>query len=175
MAGALLGSIPGRVRLLVLRRVPRRRPDWVRERVTVNARDRAMMRRCTGQRESDGTGRHTKLEQRFDEVQAVKDMNLEISDEEFVVLDGPSGCGKTTTLRMMAGLESITSGEILIGDQVVNELPPKDRDIAIVFQNYALYPHMNVYDNMAFGLKMHRFDRAEIDARVHAAAEILGI
>ncbi|WP_454642800.1 ABC transporter ATP-binding protein [Bradyrhizobium liaoningense] len=115
------------------------------------------------------------LNKRFDEVQAVKDMNLKISDREFVVLVGPSGCGKTTTLRMVAGLESITSGEILIGDQVVNELPPKDRDIAIVFQNYALYPHMNVYDNMALGLKLRRFDRAEIDARVHAAAEILGI
>lgn len=115
------------------------------------------------------------MNKRFDEVQAVKDMNLEISDKEFVVLVGPSGCGKTTTLRMVAGLESITSGEILIGDKVVNELPPMDRDIAIVFQNYALYPHMNVYDNMALGLKLRRFNRAEIDARVHAAAEILGI
>jgi multiple sugar transport system ATP-binding protein len=115
------------------------------------------------------------LNKTFDGVHAVKDVNLEISDKEFVVLVGPSGCGKTTTLRMVAGLESITSGEILIGDSVVNELPPMDRDIAMVFQNYALYPHMNVYDNMAFGLKMRRFGRAEIDARVQAAAEILGI
>jgi multiple sugar transport system ATP-binding protein len=115
------------------------------------------------------------LNKMFDGVHAVKDVNLEINDKEFVVLVGPSGCGKTTTLRMVAGLESITSGEILIGDKVVNELPPMDRDIAMVFQNYALYPHMNVYDNMAFGLKMRRFGRAEIEARVQAAAEILGI
>jgi ABC-type sugar transport system ATPase subunit len=115
------------------------------------------------------------LNKTFDGVHAVKDVNLEINDKEFVVLVGPSGCGKTTTLRMVAGLESITSGEILIGDKIVNELPPMDRDIAMVFQNYALYPHMNVYDNMAFGLKMRRFGRAEIDARVTAAAEILGI
>ncbi|OKO91962.1 glycerol-3-phosphate ABC transporter ATP-binding protein [Bradyrhizobium sp. NAS80.1] len=115
------------------------------------------------------------LNKTFDGVHAVKDVNLEINDKEFVVLVGPSGCGKTTTLRMVAGLESISSGEVLIGDKVVNELPPMDRDIAMVFQNYALYPHMNVYDNMAFGLKMRRFGRAEIDARVKAAAEILGI
>jgi multiple sugar transport system ATP-binding protein len=115
------------------------------------------------------------LNKMFDGVHAVKDVNLEINDKEFVVLVGPSGCGKTTTLRMVAGLESITSGEVLIGDRVVNELPPMDRDIAMVFQNYALYPHMNVYDNMAFGLKMRRFGRTEIDARVQAAAEILGI
>jgi multiple sugar transport system ATP-binding protein len=115
------------------------------------------------------------LNKMFDEVHAVKDVNVEIRDKEFVVLVGPSGCGKTTTLRMVAGLESITSGEILIGDTVVNELPPMDRDIAMVFQNYALYPHMSVYDNMAFGLKMRRFDRAEIGKRVQAAAEILGM
>src|SRR5215831_6217847 len=115
------------------------------------------------------------LNKKFDEVHAVKDVNLEIRDKEFVVLVGPSGCGKTTTLRMVAGLESVTSGEILIGDKVVNELPPMDRDIAMVFQNYALYPHMTVYDNMAFGLKMRRFDRTEIGRRVQAAAEILGI
>src|SRR6185503_8286245 len=96
-------------------------------------------------------------------------------DKEFVVLVGPSGCGKTTTLRMVAGLESITSGRILIDDQVVNDLAPMDRDIAMVFQNYALYPHMSVYDNMAFGLKMRKFDKAEIQKRVHEAAEILGI
>src|SRR5579872_7338431 len=115
------------------------------------------------------------LNKRFDGIHAVKDVTLEINDKEFVVLVGPSGCGKTTTLRMVAGLESITSGEIMIGDKIVNELPPMDRDIAMVFQNYALYPHMNVYDNMAFGLKMRRFGRAEIDSRVKAAAEILGI
>src|SRR6516162_238057 len=111
----------------------------------------------------------------YDDVHAVKDVNLEIRDKEFVVLVGPSGCGKTTTLRMVAGLESITSGQVLIGDTVVNELPPMDRDIAMVFQNYALYPHMSVYDNMAFGLKMRKVDRAEIRKRVHDAADILGI
>src|SRR3954463_5013163 len=115
------------------------------------------------------------LNKKYDEVHAVKDVNLDIHDKEFVVLVGPSGCGKTTTLRMVAGLESITSGDILIGDRVVNELAPMDRDIAMVFQNYALYPHMSVYDNMAFGLKMRKFDRAEIGARVKRAAEILDI
>src|SRR5918911_3705193 len=115
------------------------------------------------------------LNKNYDEVHAVKDVNLDIRDREFVVLVGPSGCGKTTTLRMVAGLESITSGEIRIGDKVVNELPPMDRDIAMVFQNYALYPHMTVFDNMAFGLKMRKFGRAEIGKRVREAAEILGI
>ena len=111
----------------------------------------------------------------YDDFHAVNDVNLEIRDKEFVVLVGPSGCGKTTTLRMVAGLESISSGQVLIGDTVVNELPPMDRDIAMVFQNYALYPHMSVYDNMAFGLKMRKVDRAEIRKRVHDAADILGI
>src|SRR6202043_1997973 len=115
------------------------------------------------------------LNKMYDEVHAVNDVNLEIHDKEFVVLVGPSGCGKTTTLRMVAGLESVTSGDILIGDKLVNNLPPMDRDIAMVFQNYALYPHMSVYDNMAFGLKMRKFDRAEIGKRVREAAEILGI
>jgi multiple sugar transport system ATP-binding protein len=115
------------------------------------------------------------LNKKYDEVHAVKDVNLEINDKEFVVLVGPSGCGKTTTLRMVAGLESITSGRILIDDTVVNNLAPMDRDIAMVFQNYALYPHMSVYDNMAFGLKMRKFDKAEIQKRVNEAAEILGI
>src|SRR5499427_6665173 len=101
----------------------------------------------------------------YDDFHAVKDVNLEIRDKEFVVLVGPSGCGKTTTLRMVAGLESITSGQVLIGDTVVNELPPMDRDIAMVFQNYALYPHMSVYDNMAFGLKMRKFSHDEISQR----------
>jgi multiple sugar transport system ATP-binding protein len=106
---------------------------------------------------------------------AVKDVNLEIRDKEFLVLVGPSGCGKTTTLRMVAGLESISSGQVLIDDVVVNDLPPMDRDIAMVFQNYALYPHMSVYDNMAFGLKMRKVNRAEINKRVQEAADILGI
>jgi multiple sugar transport system ATP-binding protein len=111
----------------------------------------------------------------YDDFHAVKDVNLEIKDKEFLVLVGPSGCGKTTTLRMVAGLESITSGQILIGNTVVNELPPMDRDIAMVFQNYALYPHMSVFDNMAFGLKMRKFEKSEIKDRVKNAAEILGI
>jgi len=115
------------------------------------------------------------LNKMYDEVHAVIDVNLDIKDQEFVVLVGPSGCGKTTTLRMVAGLESITSGHISIDDKVVNELPPMDRDIAMVFQNYALYPHMSVYDNMAFGLKMRKFDKGEIGKRVQEAAEILGI
>src|ERR1700731_3230036 len=116
------------------------------------------------------------LNKKFDgAVNAVNDVNLHIRDKEFMVLVGPSGCGKTTTLRMVAGLESISSGEVLIGDTVVNNLPPMDRDIAMVFQNYALYPHMSVYDNMAFGLKMRKVDRAEIAKRVQAAADILGI
>src|SRR5918912_3449584 len=115
------------------------------------------------------------LNKRYDEIHAVKDVNLEIRDKEFIVLVGPSGCGKTTTLRMVAGLESITSGQILIGDKIINELPPMDRDIAMVFQNYALYPHMNVYDNMAFGLKMRKFAKADIAKRVQEAADILGI
>jgi multiple sugar transport system ATP-binding protein len=115
------------------------------------------------------------LNKKYDEVHAVKDVNLHVRDKEFVVLVGPSGCGKSTTLRMVAGLEEITGGEITIGDRVVNDLPPKDRDIAMVFQNYALYPHMTVYDNMAFGLKMRKFPKAEIAQRVQSAAEILGI
>jgi multiple sugar transport system ATP-binding protein len=115
------------------------------------------------------------LNKKYDEVHAVKDVNLHVRDKEFVVLVGPSGCGKSTTLRMIAGLEEITSGEISIGDRVVNDLPPKDRDIAMVFQNYALYPHMSVYDNMAFGLKMRKFPKPEIAKRVQDAAEILGI
>src|SRR5690348_450327 len=115
------------------------------------------------------------LNKKFDEVHAVKDVNLDIRDKEFMVFVGPSGCGKTTTLRMVAGLESITSGRILIDDKVINELAPMDRDIAMVFQNYALYPHMSVYDNMAFGLKMRKFEKAEIAQRVNDAAEILGI
>jgi multiple sugar transport system ATP-binding protein len=108
-------------------------------------------------------------------VVAVKDCNIEIKDREFVVLVGPSGCGKSTTLRMIAGLEEVTSGKIYIDEKVVNDLPPKDRDIAMVFQNYALYPHMSVYENMAFGLKLRKFPKQEIETRVREAAKILGI
>jgi len=115
------------------------------------------------------------LSKKFDDVVAVNKMNSVIEDQEFVVLVGPSGCGKTTTLRMIAGLEEITEGEIFIGDKLVNDVPPKDRDIAMVFQNYALYPHMNVYDNMAFGLKLRRTPRPEIEKRVNDAARILKI
>ena len=111
----------------------------------------------------------------YDSVHAVKDVNLQIRDKEFVVFVGPSGCGKTTTLRMIAGLEAISSGDISIDGNVVNDLAPMDRDIAMVFQNYALYPHMSVYDNMAFGLKMRKFEKPEIDKRVKEAADILGI
>jgi len=106
-------------------------------------------------------------------VTAVKDFNIEIADKEFVVLVGPSGCGKTTTLRMIAGLEDISAGELYIGDRLVNDIPPKERDIAMVFQNYALYPHMTVYNNMAFGLKLKKFSKTEIDERVKKAAKIL--
>jgi multiple sugar transport system ATP-binding protein len=109
------------------------------------------------------------------DVQAVKDANLVIDDREFVVLVGPSGCGKSTTLRMIAGLEEISSGEIYIGDRLVNDVPPKDRDIAMVFQNYALYPHMTVYKNMSFGLMLRKYPKKEIDERVRQAAEILKI
>src|SRR6201997_347118 len=111
----------------------------------------------------------------YDSVHAVKDVNLQIRDKEFVVFVGPSGCGKTTTLRMIAGLEAISSGDISIDGNVINQLAPMDRDIAMVFQNYALYPHMTVYDNMAFGLKMRKFEKPEIARRVKEAADILGI
>ena len=108
-------------------------------------------------------------------VKAVDNVNIDIEDREFVVLVGPSGCGKSTTLRMVAGLEDISSGTLTIDGKVVNDVPPKDRDIAMVFQNYALYPHMTVYDNMAFGLKIRKFDKQEIDRRVREAAKILDI
>ena len=104
-------------------------------------------------------------------TRALEDVNIEINDGEFVVLVGPSGCGKTTLLRMVAGLEDITEGEIFIGDKVVNEVAPKDRDIAMVFQNYALYPHMSVYDNMAFSLKLRKLSKEEIDKKVKDAAK----
>ena len=110
-----------------------------------------------------------------EEVVAVNDLNLEIGDGEFICLVGPSGCGKTTALRCVAGLEEITDGRLLIGDRVVNEVAPKDRDIAMVFQSYALYPHMSVYDNLAFGLKLRKTPKADIERRVKDAAEILGL
>jgi multiple sugar transport system ATP-binding protein len=109
------------------------------------------------------------------DVTAVRDFNLEIEHGEFLVLVGPSGCGKSTTLRMVAGLEEISKGTVHIGERVVNDVPPKDRDIAMVFQNYALYPHMTVFDNMAFGLKLRKFKKAEIQKRVNNAAHILGL
>ena len=108
-------------------------------------------------------------------VRAVNNINLEIEDREFMVLVGPSGCGKSTTLRMIAGLEEISEGTISIDGRVINNVLPKDRDIAMVFQNYALYPHMSVYDNMAFGLKLRKFPKSEIETRVRDAAGILGI
>src|SRR5947199_7517415 len=107
----------------------------------------------------------------FGSVTAVDNLSVTIRDREFAVLVGPSGCGKTTALRMMAGLETITSGEIFIGDTLVNDMAPKDRDIAMVFQNYALYPHMNVRDNMSFGLKFRKFPKGEIVRRVQEAAD----
>ena len=108
-------------------------------------------------------------------VQAVFDFNLDVKDKEFIVFVGPSGCGKSTTLRMVAGLEEITSGELYINDRLVNDIAPKDRDIAMVFQSYALYPHMTVFDNMAFGLKLRKIPKEEIEKRVNEAAAILGL
>lgn len=112
---------------------------------------------------------------RYDDTAAVKDVSLQIADKEFFILVGPSGCGKSTTLRMIAGLEEVSDGEIWIEEKKVNEIPPKDRDIAMVFQNYALYPHMSVYDNMAFGLKLRGYSKKEIDVRVKEAGEILNL
>ncbi|MEM9153898.1 MAG: ABC transporter ATP-binding protein, partial [Cyanobacteria bacterium P01_F01_bin.33] len=116
-----------------------------------------------------------RVSKQYDDVFAVKDLSLAIADREFLVLVGPSGCGKTTSLRMLAGLESATQGEIRIGDRYVNDLPAKDRDIAMVFQSYALYPHMSVYENMAFGLQLRGMPKSEIQQRVQAAATQLGI
>ena len=112
---------------------------------------------------------------KYGDVVAVQDLNLAIEDKEFLVLVGPSGCGKTTALRCLAGLEEITEGEVMIDNQIVNDVAPKDRDIAMVFQSYALYPHMSVYDNMAFGLKLRKLDKADIDRRVQESARTLGI
>src|SRR5215475_14308878 len=116
-----------------------------------------------------------KVIKRYDEVEAVRGIDLDIADHEFVVLVGPSGCGKSTTLRMLAGLEDVSGGDILIGARNVNEVAPRDRDIAMVFQDYALYPHLSVYDNMAFSLLYRNLPRKQIDARVREAAEILGL
>jgi len=116
-----------------------------------------------------------KLVKNYDETPAVRGIDLDIPDKEFVVLVGPSGCGKTTTLRMIAGLEDITDGEVVIGEDVVNDVPPKDRNIAMVFQNYALYPHMTVHENMSFGLRLKKVPKEEINSRVDNAARILGL
>ncbi|MBV9825916.1 MAG: sn-glycerol-3-phosphate ABC transporter ATP-binding protein UgpC [Alphaproteobacteria bacterium] len=116
-----------------------------------------------------------KIVKNYDKTPAVRGIDLDIADREFIVLVGPSGCGKSTTLRMIAGLEEATSGEIFIGDQLVNDVPPKDRDIAMVFQNYALYPHMTVFENMSFGLRLRKFPKPEIKERVENAARILDI
>ncbi len=116
-----------------------------------------------------------KVVKRYEEVEAVRGIDLDISDHEFIVLVGPSGCGKSTTLRMIAGLEDITDGDIVIGGDIVNDVPPKDRDIAMVFQNYALYPHMTVAENMSFGLRLKHYPKAEIKARVTEAARLLDI
>src|SRR5213595_2420348 len=115
------------------------------------------------------------VSKRYGDVIAVNDLNLEINDGEFMVLVGPSGCGKTTSLRMIAGLEEISAGDLKIGDRIVNDVPPKDRDIAMVFQSYALYPHMTVRDNMAFGLKLRKLPKADIEKRVNEAAGILSL
>ena len=116
-----------------------------------------------------------KVIKRYDDVEAVRGIDLDIADHEFVVLVGPSGCGKSTTLRMIAGLEDITDGDIMIGGDVVNDVPPKDRDIAMVFQNYALYPHMTVAENMSFGLRLKKYPKAEIKTRIDEAARMLDI
>jgi multiple sugar transport system ATP-binding protein len=116
-----------------------------------------------------------KVIKRFDDTEAVRGIDLDIADKEFVVLVGPSGCGKSTTLRMIAGLEEISAGEIAVDGEIVNDVPPKDRDMAMVFQNYALYPHMTVYENMSFGLRLKRYPKAEIARRVQEAARILDI
>src|SRR6185295_1484141 len=116
-----------------------------------------------------------KIVKKYDETEAVRGIDLDIADKEFVVLVGPSGCGKSTTLRMIAGLEDITDGEIRVDGEVINDVPPKDRDMAMVFQNYALYPHMSVFENMSFGLRLKRFPKDEIKRRVDEAARILDL
>src|SRR4249920_309270 len=116
-----------------------------------------------------------KIVKKYDDTEAVRGIDLDIADKEFVVLVGPSGCGKSTTLRMIAGLEEITGGEIAVDGEIVNDVPPKDRDMAMVFQNYALYPHMTVYQNMSFGLRLKHYQKDEIEKRVQEAARILDI
>src|ERR1700694_5651928 len=116
-----------------------------------------------------------KVTKKYDDTFAVRGIDLDVADKEFVVLVGPSGCGKSTTLRMIAGLEEVSEGDVLIGGEDVTDVPPKDRDIAMVFQNYALYPHMTAYENMSFGLRLRKFPRDEIARRVENAARILGI
>src|SRR6201995_4659963 len=116
-----------------------------------------------------------KVVKKYDEVLAVRGVDLDIADKEFIVLVGPSGCGKSTTLRMIAGLEEISGGDIAIGGDIVNDVPPKDRDIAMVFQNYALYPHMTVAENMSFGLRLQHYPKAELKRRVDEAARMLDI
>ena len=156
MAGALLAALPPVDRLRLPHGLLHRRPDRRRDQGLI-----AASRGTTGQWLQVSLRKIVKAYEGG--VQAVKGIDLEIADQEFVVLVGPSGCGKSTTLRMIAGLEEITGGEIAIGGTVVNDVPPRDRDIAMVFQNYALYPHMTVYDNMAFGLKLRKFPKAEIE------------
>ena len=116
-----------------------------------------------------------RVTKRFGEVTAVQDLSIEVEDREFLVMVGPSGCGKSTTLRLIAGLEELSDGNIYIGENLVNDVPPKDRDIAMVFQSYALYPHMSVYDNLSFGLRLRGTARKEIERRVQEAAEMLNI
>src|SRR3979411_3026692 len=116
-----------------------------------------------------------KIVKKYDDTEAVRGIDLDIADKEFVVLVGPSGCGKSTTLRMIAGLEEISGGEIAVDGEIVNDVPPKDRDMAMVFQNYALYPHMTVYENMSFGLRLKHYPKAEIQRRVNEAARILDL
>ena len=116
-----------------------------------------------------------RVTKRFGEVTAVQDLSIEVEDREFLVMVGPSGCGKSTTLRLIAGLEELSDGNIYIGENLVNDVPPKDRDIAMVFQSYALYPHMSVYDNLSFGLRLRGSARKEIERRVQEAAEMLNI
>ena len=128
-----------------------------------------------GKKKKEEAEKKSNLKVTEEGVLAVQDFNLHIQDKEFIVLVGPSGCGKSTTLRMVAGLEDISGGELYIGGQQVNDVPSKDRDIAMVFQSYALYPHMTIYDNMAFPLKLRKLPKDEIDQRVRQAAEILGI
>ena len=137
--------------------------------------DDAKKQKKNAKKEADQPEKKVNLQITEQGVVAVQEFNLEIADKEFIVLVGPSGCGKSTTLRMVAGLEEISEGDLLIGDRRVNDVAPKDRDIAMVFQNYALYPHMTVYDNIAFSLKLHKAPKEEIDRKVREAAEILDI